>query len=414
MTATLKTLLATTIGSLLGSSAATAHNEFHYDDGSYISAAIHASYQSKGVADEQLWQVPGALMGGDAHGSEKGFSLDDAHLRLVHADDNLFVLIELGSHGHGGGSTEVEIEQALLAYVYDDEGDWLGHEGSSKLEVGQLKARFSPRLAEHPHERAFTSIALPYEIMLGGHYSEAGLRLQSQRQLSRNHTVTLGASVLQGDAFPGSADEGSPSVALFSHYDYHAKGFTLEAALWHFRSSALNRRDERASAGHSHSGNPVNSSDISFSGDSEISGLELALHQTISEHARYSLETGYLYKEEQGTLRDTTRIASLESEHQGAWFQLGLGYDQHQWALRYARLKLDNSLRGPAAQVLGLSAGLDNSQREPTRTSLSYLFQPRPKLTMGLELGEDKTSSLRSKYLKLKASWQFDKQFLEL
>lgn len=398
---------------LLGSVTSTesySHSLFEHEAGTELSAALYTSYRSKGNADDQLWQVPGTLMGGESYGSEKGFALEDATLSLAHSgeegwyDERLGGLIELGSHAHGG-DTEVELEQALIAInlPWDTESLAL----SSLLEVGKRKPAFNASLASHPRQRAFTDQALMHQIFFGGHYSDTGIHAQLKHVSDSGTSTAVGLEVWDGAQFPGSAEGNDISFDVYLRQTLSSQNFDTSVSLWHFQSKASNRGDDRLNSDHSHGGANLNTnaSDIAFFGDTKLSGADLHVTWRASEHYTLAFKQSYAYKQEQGELRDTSRIAALDAEHHALSSELALTRKKHRLAIRYEHLKLDNHLTGAGAEVLGQDAGLVAMNDNPTRLAAAYRFTPYQALFCQLEWQQDRTTERDINAMVLSLSW---------
>ena len=381
----------------LNSSQVLAHTEFVLPEGTQADASLYTSYTSKGVSDKEIWQIPGLLMGGDASGSEQGFALNDASILLQHVtDEDLFVVFEAGTHGHGDDH-ELSLEQAIGGY------QWTSSKARLKFEAGHLKATFSPNLEQHPHQRSFTEVPLAYQGFLGAHYSEPGARIQSLFELSSENSLIIGTTIWEGDAFPGNALEQDPAYSVFSKFAHHGESLITSVGLWHFRSESEQRLDERHESGHSHSGSTP--SDISFSGESELSGVHMSVRWHSDEQRYYEMTGGYLHNRVDGHVRDTTRQASLQGRYHAPWIQVGYRYGKYKLSLRHEEMKLDNELKGPGAQALGLDAGLDEMASNPTRTSFAYQKEVLDGLLLRAEVIDDRTTENPFYSSRLSASW---------
>ena len=85
--------------------------------GTFLDASLAATWRDEGAnleSPSSPWQIPGALMGGEAFAVEEGVSLDDANLVLRHLNQNgIHGLIQISTHSNGD---QAEVHHAFAGY----------------------------------------------------------------------------------------------------------------------------------------------------------------------------------------------------------------------------------------------------------------------------------------------------------
>lgn len=386
---------------------AFAHGDFLYMPQTTIDASVYVSAQNKGPADDELWQIPGILMGGTAYGSEQGLTLNDATIAATYANQaGIFAVFEAGSHAHES-ELEADIEQALAGY------HWTHTSGHIKLEGGQMKAAFSKANQQHPKDRAFTEQALPYQAFLGDHYADLGARAQFMFFHGAEGLSTFGLEVWEGDSFPGSktADDFPESAAydVFANYQHTQGAWQSTLGAWYLRAEAEERRDDRTHSGHAHGGAITTTSTTNntrFTGRTELLGLNAGLLWQANPLLSYGLSTEFIAQSAEGLLRDEVRQASLATEQYGGVLQGEVNYLSHQLAVRYSHIYTDNELTGPAASILGSSAGLTHGTHDPARTSLAYSYGFLEHFKVRTEFVHDESSQTIIDYARIALMWE--------
>jgi len=360
-----------------------AHGDADMDatPGTRVQAALSATWRDKGavtgdgVTDNGIWHIPGTLMGGEAYPVETGTSLDDASITLRHRDvSGVHGLLQISSHNNG---SEAEMHHAYAGYTLSP-----GH-SSLNFEAGRMAAAITPANTEHASERLFSEAPLALDVFLGRQLNDEGARLGWRHQ-----GWIVGLESWRGSAFPATAgDDGGSFDAYLQHRGNHGR-LSWYGGLWWLQADALNRQDDRYTAGHSHSSSVVTTPELWFDGRATLSGAFLRLKTEFSHDLVWMVEAQWLQLEADGTLRDSTRQAALFSEQNGGWLQTSLRYGKHEVAIRQEQLALKNSLTGAAADALAQLADVYNSE-DPTRTTLLYAWHAADNLRLRLEWTRD-------------------------
>lgn len=377
---------------------ALSHGDFLYTPQTTVDGSIYLSAQNQGTSDNTLWQIPGVLMGGEAKGSESGFAINDANLGITWANQaGAFVLFSGSAHGHGS-DIETTVEEAFGGY------HWTHTRGHIKLEAGKMKGAFSLENPLHPSGREFTEASLPYQAFLGEHFSDIGARAQFMNWHGESGLSTYGAELWRGASFPANQSTDTPSWDVFARYQ-HTKGrLQLTGGGWYFRSDAENRQDDRNGDGHVH-GALSPSSDIRFTGETELVGIEGSALWQQTPVLAYTIKGELIFHHSDGTLRDTSRLANAELKQQGASLLIGCRYLSHQLALQYSTLKTDNTLMGAGSTILGDNAGLNANHHRPERLSLAYQYSWSNGIAMRAELVDDDSSREALEIVRLSVFW---------
>ncbi len=376
----------------------SAHGDFLYMPQTKFDAGLYVSAQDAGPSDDSLWQIPGVLMGGEAKGSEQGFAINDANLGFTWAnDDGVFAVVEVAAHGHGS-DLETKLEQAFTGY------HWTHTSGHIKFEGGQMKGAFSLENPLHPADRYFTEVSLPYQAFLGDHYSDAGARAQFMNWHGEQGLSTYGVEFWRGYSFPANKSADTPAWDVFARYQHTEGQLQVTGGGWYFRSEAKERKDDRNEDGHSH-GPLITSADTRFTGDTEIIGLEAEALLQQTPVLAYTLQGELMLHNSIGTLRDETRQAKADLKQRGFSISLGSQYLNHQLALRYSALKIDNTFAGAGSTLLGDGAGLNANGHRPERITLAYQYQWDTGISLRTEFMNDSSSKESLEYARLSVFW---------
>lgn len=392
------------LAGLAFSSALAAHGGATLRDGVDVKASALAGYTHLDREQDALWQVPGVLLGGDAHGAEPGFALHEATLSLLAGSDSgSFALLETGVHGHADAS-DIELEQALVG--------WTMSSGAQDLTftAGRMTAIFSEEYGRHASDASFTRKPLVYDLFLGRHHNDTGARATWQMQLPGHQTLNSGLELYRGDAFPATTGTSANAGDLFGHWRYQGDQHSAGIGLWYYFGKASERTDQRLTSDHSHSGT-TNVSNVRFTGDTGIAGLSGHWRWLYTEAKSLTLSGEYLQVNAKGRVQDDTHLAQLRGKHAGAWLQVALACASHELALRYDRVVLDNHLSGSGATVLADSANLQTDDHEPQMFSFAWQWQFDPDLALRLEQSinrsTDRTLSESQVNLVWRRAWTF-------
>jgi hypothetical protein len=358
-----------------------------------ITAGLATTYRTGGLAENNLWQIPGLLMGGDAHSPQKGFALDEINLSLEWTNaEQIMAGFEFGKHGDHNSQFEQAYAGARIP-VSD------GITGS--LLVGRLKARFSPENGSHAHARTFSENNLIYDAFFGGHYVDEGARFEL-----KTGSLFLGTELWRGGQFPATSGSGGEAQDVYLYWQPGANNWRGTLGGWIFHARADDRTDSRLNDDHQHTNTTSNSANnVQFDGSHLITGLHASLlwRPTSSWQMGATVEIQRVVVD--GYLSDLTRIAELEGRYTGYWIKPEISYGNHQFGFRYARLNLDNHLTGAGAPVLISESGLADMERDPDWMGVSYRFQWHQDLSIRLEWTRNQSIEAGANYAGIGLLW---------
>ncbi len=332
------------------------------------------SYRNKSYAEQDSeWQIPGALMGGEAFPVDEDAGLDNAVVDYQYAfsPDNGVQLTGEAHSGHG------ETSFSFAHYWYKHQ--WRTANSTVwRIEAGRMAAAFSPLGNYHASRDPFSEATLAGDIFFGRSFVDNGLR--GSVLLSN---WTFGAELWNGKSW--LAQKGQ-AADVFAFYRGNHGMLDYSIGAWAMYAESEERRDIRYFGGHTHGNVVVSSNDLKFTGDNQVYGIDAALFWRTGEQSKLGVTLSLSEFLQDGDIVESQRMAELESDHQawilGAQWQLA----KHELVARYESLQLDNTLRGSAAVVIGRDTSLDNPEGlEPERTTLTYRYHYSPALTLRLE-----------------------------
>lgn len=357
-----------------------------------VDAGVAATYRTDTVMPEDgSWQIPGVLMGGDAHGTEDAFTLDSASLHLNWRGANrAHAALELGSHHDG----ELELEEALAGYQLTD--TW-----QASLEAGRMKARFSPENLTHAYARPFSENNLIYNAFYGGHYVDEGARLR----VAPLKGLEVGLEAWRGGQFPATPGEDGMARDAYVHWHGESGRWRMGLGAWVMLADASGRSDDRNDDGHNHSAGGNENDDLRFTGDQDSAGLRVSLGWQGAAGWQLGVSGELVQVDVDGLLRDTTRQAALEGDYLGWWLQPELHWQRHAVAVRYEQLVLDNHLVGAGAEALAGKAGLAYGGSDPDWLGLSYRYQLEDGFGVRAEWTRNRSTGDEVDYIGLGIYW---------
>ncbi|WP_139214375.1 hypothetical protein [Marinobacter zhejiangensis] len=357
-----------------------------------LDAGISTTYRSgTAIPEDGVWQVPGILMGGDAHGADEAFNLDSANIHLLWVGpQGGYASLDVGSHHDG----EVELEEARLGYKVADAWPVV-------LEGGRMKARFSPENLGHAYARPFSENNLVYDAFYGGHYADDGVRLKTLPLPG----LELGIEAWRGDHYP--ATSGGDGMAQDAYIRWLAGSgvWQLEMGAWVMLADANERPDDRLVGGHAHGASADQNTDLVFSGNQDSAGARFSLARQEPGGWLFALTGEVVTVDVEGELKDTLRQAHLEGDYLGWWVQPELGWQRHALAVRYAQLTLDNHLVGAGGAILADEAGLMSTGTDPDWLGVSYRYQLRDGLGVRAEWTRNRSTGTEEEYIGLGIYW---------
>lgn len=333
--------------------------------------------------DPESYAIPGFQLGGEAGPGEEGFSVQHSELMIsANADDLFFGQLTAAIAEHGG-STEIELEEAYL------ETSALGN--GLNLRAGRFYSGLGYLNQQHAHAWDFADAPLVYRALFGDQLNDDGV--QVGWLAPTDLYFSIGAEWLRGEDWPaaGSTHGGTGAGTLFAKLggDVGASS-SWQLGLSHWRADVL----DRASGGDAH-GHGGAGGDVSFSGDSRISGLDAVWKWAPGGNATRTylkLQGEYFIRNEDGTvslLHDPVELTSYDGEQRG-WYAQAVYQFMPRWrtGLRYDRLSADNS--GSDTVVLD-EAGLDAAGHDPDRYALMFDYSRSEFSRIRLQYNRDRS-----------------------
>jgi hypothetical protein len=276
------------------------------------------------------------ILGSTTRGVEQrqGFDLRSAEFFIFVPVDNYFNLytnIPVTENG-------IKLEEAYAVTTSIPKG--------LQIKGGKFRSNISTLDAQHPHERDFFDIALPYRAFLGndGLGGEKGVQV-TWTPLLPIHTQ-FGVELLQGEndlMFGESARSGPHALSLFikSSIDT-SKNSTL-----YFGPSIL--------IGNTKNGNIVKGSD--FNGSSSLYGIEGIWKWRPDRNEEFILQSEYLFLARSGDLTNiaTENRETLRHQQDGLYLQGLYRLDRWRFGARFDMLSLfaDSFKQAGVRQDLG-------------------------------------------------------------
>lgn len=323
-----------------------------------ISLILDTFAYTSNMKDDEL-EIRG-IPGFTSNGLEQhnGFNLRAAELFFFAPVDpyfNLYVNMPVTEDG-------VELEEAYAVTTALPEG-W-------QVKGGKFKSNFSRLDAQHPHAWDFYDIALPYRAFLG----DEGLGGEKGGQLTWLPAwpiyTQFGAEVLQGDSdllFGSDAGSGPHAYSFFVKSSVD----TTDNSTLYFGPSVL--------FGKSKNSNIADGAE--FDGDSALYGLEAVWKWTLSNSRKVTLQSEYLFLDQDGDLTDAEAggIDSLSRRQDGCYLQGTYQVNRWRFGARYDMLELfaDSFERAGQEQDLGDTpwrgtGAIEYNLSEFTRIRLQY------------------------------------------
>ena len=361
-----------------------------------MTAGISTTFRNNSLSEDTLWQIPGILMGGDSHPTEEGISLDEASVELEwKSPESVFAGFELSQHG----DHNIEFEQAFAGLDI-----LMSEQVQSSLNVGRIKARFSPENGTHASARLFSENNVIYDAFYGGAYVDEGARFEIH-----SNDIIFGTEFWKGRQFPSTAGSDGGAQDVYVYWNPSIRDWKITFGAWFFRAKADSRKDDRADDSHQHSNSATSIADLTqFKGRHLISGVHGSFIWEPDSNWKFRSSFEIQKVNVDGELSDATRLAKLEGRYTGIWIQPELHFQRHELALRYARLKLDIHVVGPASQLLIEDSGLKDIGRDPDCLGISYGYQLFSNLRLRLEWTRNRTTSNTEHYAGIGLRWRSD------
>ncbi len=344
--------------------------------------ARDSSYQTGTNQSPLLWQVPGALLGGEAVPAEQGITLDDANLQLGYAfSQNGFISSSLVAHNHDA-ETSIEIDNLFLSYTFGEQQNW-------NLDLGKYSTYSTETAVWHASRATYSEASLTSDLIFGRHVSDVGIRL-----IYNKNNFDVGIEIGNGDAWPGSPSEGS--INLYTKYQLEVKKVTSSASFWVQHAKADKRVDTRLSDAHNH-GNATDlnttlgdENPIAFSGDTNLGGILLDASLSLGG-VEFLSELEWIISKSDGELNDDLENSAYENEYDALRFLIGAEINRHVVSLQYESATLKNIFLDSVSPNFLARSYLDNNGFEPSKISASWRWNATENLLLRLEWYNDKT-----------------------
>lgn len=333
--------------------------------------------------DPEDYAIPGFQLGGEAGPGEEGFSVQHSELMIsANADDMFFGQLTAAIASHEG-ATEIELEEAYL------ETAALGN--GLNLRAGRFYSGLGYLNQQHAHAWDFADAPLVYRALFGDQLNDDGVQLSWLAPTDLY--LSVGAEWLRGGDWPaaGAAHGGTGAGTLFAKLggDVGAS-HSWQLGLSHWRADV----QDRTSGGDAHGHGGANG-DVSFSGDSRISGLDAVWKWAPGGNTTRTylkLQGEYFIRNEDGTvslLHDPVELTRYDGEQRG-WYAQAVYQFMPRWrtGLRYDRLSADNAGSDP---VVLDEAGLDAAGHDPDRYALMFDYSRSEFSRIRLQYNRDRS-----------------------
>jgi hypothetical protein len=352
-------------------------------EGLSIDAQASMFYRNNAVVrSDQIYRIPGALMGGEALPPPKGLSLDEAFLVPSFRRQDTYGFLKIGRHM---GGEELELDHGLVGQQIRP---------GLAIEAGKMAADLTPFNGQHVLETLFTSRRLVYDALWGGQLNDEGLRIKTSLD-----GFEAGFELWKGKSFPArQKDTNKSAVDLYARYRVGFKDALLTLGAFAYQSQAELRDDSRYAAGHSH-GSTITLDPSYFSGDVATQGAFALFSAPIGQGWSAGAQGEISRMKQDGRLKDATHDASFTSTLIGLWGEASLTYRNDSVGLRSERLKIQNDLYGSGALVLAEKLELKGADRDPYRYSLSYQHRFTELIVSRIEWSKDTTTGDRKELL---------------
>ena len=358
------------------------------EEGFTADLGVSAAYRSESlVRSDEVWVIPGALMGGEALPSKQGIGLDEVFLFPSFRRDQTYAFLKLGRHL---GSEDLELDHVVVGHAFTP---------SLALELGQMAAIFTSFNGQHALDTSFSSRRLVYDAIWGGQYNDQGVRLKTNF-----FGFDAGLELWKGGSFPAQqSDTDRSAYDVYLRYSLSSEAYILRLGAYSYFTEAHRREDGRYAAGHSH-GTAITIDPTYFDGDVAVHGLTL-----LSRYSLGNLALGFQGEVSQmsqdGRLWDLTHEADFDSKTLGLWGELFLSYASETLSLRSERLKIKNDIYGSAAVILGQKLRLIEAQEDPYRHTLSHEHKFSETMRTRIEWSKDFATGDRKNIVTVGAVW---------
>ncbi len=334
--------------------------------------------------DPDDYELPGFMLGNEAGLGEEGFSIGHTEIAIsANVDDKFYGKATLAIHDHEG-ETETELEEAYI--------QTLGLGNGLTLKAGRFYSAVGYLNEQHEHSWDFADAPLIYRGLFGNQLRDDGIQLTYIAPT--DIFMQFGTELFRGDRFPGAGN--NSGVGAWTIFANFGGDIGIEHSwLLGFNHWRQNDVDGRTSSGHSHGG--VSTEIPSFSGDSQISSLDLVYKWAPNGNPtsrNFKLQFEYFNRHEDGGITmlnsgPPEELSSYDGQQDGWYAQAIYQFIPH-WrtGIRYDRL--DSNNKGSDADVLA-EAGLDNEGHTPERYSAMIEWLPSEYSRIRLQYNQDKS-----------------------
>jgi hypothetical protein len=319
--------------------------------------------------DPEDWRTAGFMPnGGEVGPGERSFSLGESEMTLAASVDPYFTAQLTAAIT---GEDEIEVEEAFFRTTALPAG--------FTVKGGRFFSGFGYLNEVHAHAWDFADQPLVYQVLFGGQRGQDGL--QAKWIAPTDLFLELGAETGNGDAFPGTREEGNGlnGTTLFAHVG----GDLGVNASWRLGGSWIDLdAQDRAYADVDAGGDPVVNA---FTGRSETWVADAVLKWAPGGNSalRYlKLQGEYMHRREHGDLAFDLEDAALSDSYrstQSGWYLQGVYQFRPRWraGIRYDALDsgtADIGLVTSGALTAGDFPALLTG--DPARTTLMLDWNP--------------------------------------
>lgn len=325
------------------------------------------------LEDDQLYLIPGTLMGGEAYPYEKGLGIDDAYLAGGFSwSEHLLLSGELSAHEHES-SVELELETLALSYRPKLESEWY-------VTAGKFASRISPSASWHANPHSFTEAGLQSDLHFGRHGYDNGIRISYEPMAWQ-----VGLELWNGQNWPASSRQGQYNFYGFINGELGKSHYRLGA--WFGRSEAENRVDQRFSQGHSHSGGSAdtNISEYEFTGDIDGFGAYFMGEFPLNDKHSLFLDLEFVSQTHQGDLSRNNQNTEIEYAPETYRVSLAWQAGEHKFIAQQERTIITNEIGNSVDAIFLSESNLENNDHEPSRFTMAWHWRLNSNLVSKVE-----------------------------
>ena len=323
----------------------------HEDDSKFnIEAVLNGKYTSYSLSGEA------AIKGfGVAHEGERGRE------GLQIGESELIINSDIGQKFSGSltaaivredGADKIELEEA---YVESLDGSFLD---DTFFKVGRAFWNIGALNPQHAHADEFADRPLPYRVFLNKAYNDDGL--EASYLLG---TSELGFGIFRGEDFPfgntsGSQGHGSDAWSIYYKSSFNMSNSEEITFNLYYLSGKSRSPNARVS----------NEDTVTFSGDSDLSVINLDYKNSYNSDSKFKISAEYFYRNQDGTFADSeesTGAINFDDNDSGYYIALTNQFNNNlSMGFRYSELL-------PASIPSGLvGSALDSSSNDPKSYSV--------------------------------------------